>query len=66
VSDVELEAPAGAAAGPPIPEDALLRDALSTLLAHEARSGPVVDPDGRVVGVLTIDTIAHAASPEDE
>jgi osmoprotectant transport system ATP-binding protein len=66
VSDVELEAPAGVAAGPRIPEDALLREALSTLLAHEARSGPVVDPDGRVVGVLTIDTIAHAASPEDE
>ncbi len=66
VSDVELDPPAGAPEGPRIPEDALLRDALSTLLAHEARSGPVVDQDGRVVGVLTIDTVAHAASPEGE
>jgi osmoprotectant transport system ATP-binding protein len=40
--------------------DDILRDALSDLLAHEAQYGPVVDAQGRVAGVLSIEVLAHA------
>jgi osmoprotectant transport system ATP-binding protein len=39
--------------------DAVLRDALSDLLAHEVQYGPVIDPQGRVVGVLSIELLSH-------
>jgi osmoprotectant transport system ATP-binding protein len=48
--------------------DDILRDALSDLLDHEAQYGPVVDADGRVAGVLSIEALAHAlrnTEPED-
>jgi osmoprotectant transport system ATP-binding protein len=48
--------------------DDILRDALSDLLAHEAQYGPVVDAQGRVAGVLSIEVLAHAivaTPPED-
>jgi osmoprotectant transport system ATP-binding protein len=48
--------------------DDILRDALSDLLANEAQYGPVVDSQGRVAGVLSIEVLAHAivaTPPED-
>jgi osmoprotectant transport system ATP-binding protein len=48
--------------------EAVLRDALSNLLAHEVQYGPVVDQQGRVVGVLSIELLAHVIArtpPED-
>ncbi|HEX2410053.1 MAG TPA: ATP-binding cassette domain-containing protein [Solirubrobacteraceae bacterium] len=39
--------------------DDVLRDALSDLLAHEVQYGPVIDPQGRVVGVLSIELLSH-------
>jgi osmoprotectant transport system ATP-binding protein len=47
------------------PED-VLRDALSDLLAHEAQYGPVVGPDRRVVGVLSVEILAHALRTDPE
>jgi osmoprotectant transport system ATP-binding protein len=46
----------------------VLRDALSNLLAHEVQYGPVVDRQGRVVGVLSIELLASVIArtpPED-
>jgi osmoprotectant transport system ATP-binding protein len=53
---------------PVVELDDVLRDALSDLLANEAQYGPVVDADGRVAGVLSIEVLAHAIAstpPED-
>jgi osmoprotectant transport system ATP-binding protein len=47
-------------ADPIVELDDILRDALSDLLAKESMYGPVVDADGRVVGVLSIQVISHA------
>ena len=47
-------------AEPIIDIDAVLRDALGFLLAEETRYGPVIDDQGCVVGVLSLDQIAHA------
>jgi osmoprotectant transport system ATP-binding protein len=52
----ELRSPAE----PVIDIDDVLRDALGYLLAEETRYGPVVDGRGCVVGVLSLDLIAHA------
>jgi osmoprotectant transport system ATP-binding protein len=51
---------------PVVELDDVLRDALSDLLAHEVQYGPVIDPQGRVVGVLSIELLSHviAATPE--
>jgi osmoprotectant transport system ATP-binding protein len=59
VGDIDLLPADGAANGPVIAVDALLRDALSELLAHEAQEGRVVDPQGDVVGVLSIKQLSH-------
>jgi osmoprotectant transport system ATP-binding protein len=63
VRDLELLPAADGASGPPIAPDALLRDALSQLLAHEARSAPVVE-DGRVLGLLSIELVSHAIAED--
>jgi osmoprotectant transport system ATP-binding protein len=47
-------------ADPIVELDDILRDALSDLLAKESMYGPVVNADGRVVGVLSIQVISHA------
>jgi osmoprotectant transport system ATP-binding protein len=44
--------------------DDVLRDALSDLLAAEVQYGPVVDPQGRVVGVLSIELLSHTIASE--
>ena len=53
---------------PVVELDDVLRDALSDLLAHEVQYGPVVDHQGRVVGVLSIELLSHAIAeaPEGE
>jgi osmoprotectant transport system ATP-binding protein len=58
VRDIELLPARDGATGPRIEAGALLRDALSELLAHEAQYGPVVD-DGHVVGVVSVELISH-------
>jgi osmoprotectant transport system ATP-binding protein len=53
---------------PVVELDDVLRDALSELLAHEVQYGPVIDHQGRVVGVLSIELLSHviATPPEAE
>ena len=47
--------------------DDVLRDALGHLLSEETRYGPVVDAQGCVAGVLSLDAIAHALQvPADQ
>jgi osmoprotectant transport system ATP-binding protein len=51
----ELRSPAE----PVVELDDVLRDALSDLLESESRYGPVVDENGRLAGVLSIDVIGQ-------
>ena len=46
--------------------DDVLRDALADLLSEEARYGPVVDGDGAVTGVLSIEILSHALRTDPE
>ncbi len=54
----ELRSPAD----PIVELDDILRDALSDLLGSDTRYGPVVDADGRVAGVLSMEALSHALS----
>jgi osmoprotectant transport system ATP-binding protein len=49
-------------ADPVVELDDILRDALSDLLASDTRYGPVVDSQGRVAGVLSMEVLSHALS----
>jgi osmoprotectant transport system ATP-binding protein len=51
---------------PVVELDDVLRDALSDLLAHDSMYAPVVDAEGRVAGVLSIELLAQltAKGPE--
>jgi osmoprotectant transport system ATP-binding protein len=51
---------------PVVELDDVLRDALSALLAHDSMYGPVVDADGRVAGVLSIELLARLTAKEPE
>jgi osmoprotectant transport system ATP-binding protein len=45
--------------------DDVMRDALSDLLQAETRYAPVVDGDGRIAGVLSVEIISEfLTSPE--
>ena len=55
----------GGAGGPHLRLEVPLRDALSDLLAHGALHGRVVDEEGRALGTLSVETIAHLAAGED-
>ncbi len=59
VSDIELLPARDGVTGPEIAPGALLRDALSTLIAHEAHDAPVVE-DGHVLGVISVALISRA------
>jgi osmoprotectant transport system ATP-binding protein len=63
VRELDLLPARDGAGGPPIAPDALLRDALSELLAHEVQDAPVVE-DGRVLGVLSIELVARAIAED--
>jgi osmoprotectant transport system ATP-binding protein len=52
------------AAEPLVELDDVLRDALSDLLTREVRYAPVVDGDGCVAGVLSIEVIGHTLNAE--
>jgi osmoprotectant transport system ATP-binding protein len=49
-------------AEPIVELDDILRDALSDLLSSDSRYGPVVDADGCVAGVLSMEALSHALS----
>jgi osmoprotectant transport system ATP-binding protein len=49
-------------AEPVVELDDILRDALSDLLSADTQYGPVVDADGRVAGVLSMEALSHALS----
>jgi osmoprotectant transport system ATP-binding protein len=63
VREVDLLPPRDDATGPEIAPEALLRDALSELIAHEAHYAPVVE-DGRVLGVLSVELISRAIAED--
>ncbi len=63
VRDLDLLPPRDDAGGPAIALDAVLRDALSDMLAHEAQYAPVV-ADGEVVGVLSIELLSRAIAED--
>jgi osmoprotectant transport system ATP-binding protein len=50
----------GSSIEPIIDRDDILRDALGHLLQAESRYAPVVDPAGKLAGVLSIEVIAHS------
>jgi osmoprotectant transport system ATP-binding protein len=54
------------AAEPTVELDDILRDALSDLLSSDTQYAPVVDADGKVAGVLSIEALAHALSQKAE
>ena len=58
----ELRSPAE----PIVELDDILRDALSDLLASDTQYGPVVDADGKVAGVLSIEVLANTLSHEPD
>ena len=51
---------------PTLELDDVLRDALSDLLSEEAQYGPVVDGQGVVQGVLSIEILSHALQTDPE
>ena len=54
-------------AEPVVELDDILRDALSDLLQADSQYGPVVDKDGRVAGVLSMEALSHALTvPADQ
>jgi osmoprotectant transport system ATP-binding protein len=53
-------------AEPIVELDDVLRDALSDLLAHETQYGPVVDAGRRVVGVLSVEILAHQLQADSD
>jgi osmoprotectant transport system ATP-binding protein len=54
-----MRSPAEGLPGPPLAPDTSLRQALSELVARGAEALPVVDADGRVVGVIHLADIAR-------
>jgi osmoprotectant transport system ATP-binding protein len=58
----ELRSPAE----PVVELDDILRDALSDLLEHETQYAPVVDAQGCVAGVLSIEVISHVLNTPPE
>jgi osmoprotectant transport system ATP-binding protein len=59
VRDVDLLPARDGATGPEVAPDALLRDALSELIAHDAHYARVVE-DGRVLGGLSVELISRS------
>ena len=52
---------------PRIEADDVLRDALADLILAESRFAPVLDAEGRVAGILSIEVISHALNvPHEE
>ncbi len=64
VSDIELLPARDGVTGPEIAPEALLRDALSSLIAHDAHDAPVVE-DGHVLGVISVALISRAIAESE-
>jgi osmoprotectant transport system ATP-binding protein len=60
-----VSATPGASAHPILELDDVLRDALSDLLESDSRYGAVVDGEGRVAGVLSVEVISEFLSSDD-
>jgi osmoprotectant transport system ATP-binding protein len=60
-----VQAPPDSPPDPILDRDNVLRDALAELLQAGAQYGPVVDPRGAVVGVLSVDIIGHFLAERD-
>jgi osmoprotectant transport system ATP-binding protein len=58
----ELRSPAE----PIVELDDILRDALSDLLGSDSQYGPVVDAEGKVAGVLSMEVLSHALAQRAE
>jgi osmoprotectant transport system ATP-binding protein len=52
----------GTAPEPILELEDVLRDALSDLLRHDTQYGPVIDENGRIAGVLSVEIISHFLS----
>jgi osmoprotectant transport system ATP-binding protein len=52
-------------AEPIVELDDILRDALSDLLAHGSQYGPVVDDQGKAVGVLSMELLSHVTAGDE-
>jgi osmoprotectant transport system ATP-binding protein len=64
LADGEVRAEPRSSPDPIVDLDDILRDALSDLLANEAQYGPVVDAEGRVAGVLSIELLSQLIGTE--
>jgi osmoprotectant transport system ATP-binding protein len=65
--DLELDsAPAKAGAGPALPDDTSLRDALSVMLVEGAERLTVLDGEGRPRGTVALETITRLIGPGSE
>jgi osmoprotectant transport system ATP-binding protein len=66
--DVERPGPVGAdratSPDPLLEPDSTLRDALSAMLGSAVQEGVVVDPDGRLLGTLTVDAVSSVLRQE--
>jgi osmoprotectant transport system ATP-binding protein len=65
LADVELDPPASADGGDPLPASTTLRDALSLLLTAGRTSRPVADAGGRVVGAISVERIGRLLADDD-
>jgi osmoprotectant transport system ATP-binding protein len=50
---------------PILDQDSVLRDALAELLERDSQYGPVVDRNGSVIGVLSVELISHFLASKD-
>jgi osmoprotectant transport system ATP-binding protein len=66
MSGERVEADLRSSAEPIVELDDVLRDALSDLLANETQYGPVVDANGQIAGVLSVEVIGHALQRDPE
>jgi osmoprotectant transport system ATP-binding protein len=65
--DLELEpTPAEGAAGPALPDDTTLRDALSVMLVDGAERLTVLDGEGRPRGTVALETITRLIGPDSK
>ena len=70
LSDADLQAEIvpsrpNIAADPILERDDVMRDALSDLLQAETQYGPVVDAEGRIAGILSVEIISEFLSSQD-
>ena len=60
-----MPVPPDFAADPMLERDDVMRDALSDLLQAETQYGPVVDAEGAIAGILSVEIISEFLSSQD-